>query len=190
MSVDTNRLYFAGVDLGSSTFKIVVCGDSEIVFRHIEPVNFRNPPTSIGMFNEILALGSLSVQDLAYVVGSGYGRSVMQYVAEHRSDVFCHAKGARQLVPGARFVIDLGGQDFKLIALDATGRITNFILNDMCAGGTGYAIESVADLFQVSLEEFVRLGLEAKKQLQFSTTCAVQEGRGLQVHVQISKNSI
>lgn len=89
------------------------------------------------------------------------------------SEITCHAKGAHHLYPRARTVIDIGGQDSKVICLDGNGNVTNFVMNDKCAAGTGRFLENMARTLQLSLSEMSELGLRWKKDVTISSMCTV-----------------
>src|SRR6056297_1990759 len=96
--------------------------------------------------DDALTAAGVEMADLACCIGTGYGREKIPFVKESISEIACHGRGAKWLVPAVRTVIDIGGQDCKAIKLDAAGRVENFITNDKCASGTGRFLEVMADV--------------------------------------------
>jgi predicted CoA-substrate-specific enzyme activase len=122
----------------------------------------------------------LKIEDMAYVVSTGYGRAVVPFAHKNITEISCHCRGAQWFVPGVSTVLDVGGQDSKGIRVGAQGEVADFVMNDKCAGGTGRFMEIVAEALQVPLAEIGPLSLESKKDLAFSSTCAAF-GRGAAV---------
>jgi predicted CoA-substrate-specific enzyme activase len=111
----------------------------------------------------------LKIEDMAYVVSTGYGRVVVPFADRAITEITCHCRGAQWFVPGVSTVLDVGGQDSKGIRLGAKGEVADFVMNDKCAGGTGRFMEIVAEVLQVPLSEIGPLALESTKVLPFST---------------------
>jgi predicted CoA-substrate-specific enzyme activase len=114
-----------------------------------------------------------SVRDLAYLVGTGYGRNKVPFADENISEISCHAMGVHLANPDVHAIIDIGGQDVKGIAIDTDGTVLNFAMNDKCAAGTGRFFESMANAFELSLEEFSKLSLKAKNVIPITSQCTV-----------------
>ena len=102
--------------------------------------------------------GLESPKELAYLIGTGYGRNKVPFADENISEISCHAMGVHVTDPNVKAIIDIGGQDVKGIAIDSDGTVLNFAMNDKCAAGTGRFYESMARAFEMSLEEFSGLG--------------------------------
>jgi benzoyl-CoA reductase subunit A len=115
----------------------------------------------------------LRIEDMACVIGTGYGRAVVPFAHGTVTEISCHARGAHWLVPGVSTVLDMGGQDCKAIRVNERGEVTNFIINDKCAAGTGRFLEIIADALNVPLSEIGRLSLESTKDISFSAVCTV-----------------
>ncbi len=114
-----------------------------------------------------------SARELTYLVGTGYGRSKVPFADENISEISCHAMGVHVTDPTVRAIIDIGGQDVKGIAVDSDGTVKNFAMNDKCAAGTGRFYETMADAFEMSLEDFSRLSLTAKNTIPITAQCTV-----------------
>lgn len=117
--------------------------------------------------------GLESPKELAYLIGTGYGRNKVPFADENISEISCHAMGVHVTDPGVKAIIDIGGQDVKGIAIDRDGTVLNFAMNDKCAAGTGRFYESMARAFEMSLEEFSGLSLSAKNVIPITSQCAV-----------------
>ena len=114
-----------------------------------------------------------SAEDLAYLVGTGYGRNKVPFADENISEISCHAMGVHVADPSVRAIIDIGGQDVKGIAIDADGTVLNFAMNDKCAAGTGRFFEAMAKAFEMDLSEFSKLSLKAKNVIPITAQCTV-----------------
>jgi predicted CoA-substrate-specific enzyme activase len=116
----------------------------------------------------------ISVDDLNYVVSTGYARSSIGFADKTVTEIICHAKGAHFVIPSTRFIIDMGGQDSKAIEVDAEGNVTNFVMNDKCAAGTGRFLEVMAQVLEAeSVAMMGPLALESKAPCTISSTCTV-----------------
>jgi predicted CoA-substrate-specific enzyme activase len=106
-------------------------------------------------------------------VATGYGRLVVPFAHATVTEISCHARGAHSLVPGVSTILDMGGQDCKAIRVNARGEVSNFVMNDKCAGGTGRFLEIIADALKVPLFEIGELSLTSRKDIVFNNVCAV-----------------
>ena len=113
------------------------------------------------------------IGDLAYLVGTGYGRNKVPQADENISEISCHAMGVHVTNPDVKAIIDIGGQDVKGIAIDADGTVQTFAMNDKCAAGTGRFFEAMANAFECSLEGFSNLSLTAKNVIPITAQCTV-----------------
>lgn len=163
-----------GCDIGSATGKAVVMKDGEIVSYAITPSTVKPEVTARKAMDEALQKAGLSkLEDLDYVVGTGYGRLKVEFANENVSEISCHSRGAQWLLPTARTVIDIGGQDCKVMSVSDKGKVLEFVMNDKCAAGTGKFYEAMARTLQLSLEGLSTMGLEAKKPAAISSQCSV-----------------
>jgi predicted CoA-substrate-specific enzyme activase len=115
----------------------------------------------------------LRIEDMACIIATGYGRAAVPFAHGTITEISCHASGAHWLVPGVSTVLDMGGQDCKAIRVNERGEVTNFIINEKCAAGTGRFLEIIADALNVPLSEIGRLSLESTKDISFSAVCTV-----------------
>jgi (R)-2-hydroxyacyl-CoA dehydratese activating ATPase len=163
----------AGCDVGSLTAKAVIMKDGKLAASAVIRAK-TNPEISAREVMD-LALGKagLAMENIAYCVGTGYGRKHIPFVNDVESEIACHGKGAVWQVPSARTVVDIGGQDCKAIKVDGTGAVTRYVYNDKCASGTGRFLEIVADALEVKLEDLGCMSEQSKKKLTLSNQCVV-----------------
>lgn len=166
-------MYFAGIDLGSRKSKIAIFDDDKLIEEYVGETGLGAARTAEMIMDHALSDTGLKLKDFKSIVATGYGRVVVPFAHYHISDILAHAKGAHWLLPSARTVLDLGGQDCKAINVDEKGRITGFIMNDKCASGNGRFLETMADLLEIPIEEVGDISLSADKPITFSTICAV-----------------
>jgi predicted CoA-substrate-specific enzyme activase len=142
-----------GCDIGSTTSKAVVLTDEEIICGSIIPSVAKPEVTARQAMEDALGKAGLSSMDeLKYIVGTGYGRLRVQFANENISEISCHGRGAQWLCPTVRTIIDIGGQDFKVIVLNNKGKVLDFAMNDRCAAGTGRFFEGMARVLACGLE--------------------------------------
>lgn len=168
--------YFGGCDAGSTYTKCVIMDENSKIVAHVTNRSRINPVLSAeAALNEAVSqvMDLQSVQDLTYLVGTGYGRNKVPFADENISEISCHAMGVHIANPKVHAVIDIGGQDVKGIAIDTDGTVLNFAMNDKCAAGTGRFYESMANAFEMSLEEFSKLSLNAKNVIPITAQCTV-----------------
>ena len=120
-----------------------------------------------------LKAANLTLEDIDVVVTTGYGRETIGLSDASATEITCHAKGAHFLFPQARTVIDIGGQDSKVIRIDERGNVVNFVMNDKCAAGTGRFLDMMAKTLELTLPEMSELGLAWKNEVTISSMCTV-----------------
>jgi bzd-type benzoyl-CoA reductase Q subunit len=168
------KLVTAGVDIGSSSAQAVIFKDSKIVAFSNMNAGIDKKETAYKSLDLALLGTGIAREDIKYVVGTGYGRYQVPFADKNVTEITCHARGAHYFFPGARTVLDMGGQDCKAISCDENGRVTNFAMNEKCAAGTGRAMEVIAKLFDVPLNDIGPMSLDIKeKPPQMGSTCVV-----------------
>ncbi len=164
----------AGCDVGSTTGKAVIMKDGTIASYTIMPCRPRPEETARIAISEVMEkVGLSSLEELDYIVGTGYGRMKIPFANENISEITCHGVGAYWLSPSVRTIIDIGGQDLKVIGLDDSGKVAEFVMNDKCAAGTGRYLENQARALELTLEELATISLKATKDLIISSQCSV-----------------
>lgn len=166
-------MIFAGIDIGSRAAKAVIINDGSILSSVIRDTGPESVKTANMAIEEALKGPGLSLNEVQYIVATGYGRVLVPFANENISEISCHARGINWYFPEVRTILDMGGQDCKAISCDGDGHVTNFIMNDKCAGGTGRFLEMIADVLNIPLEEIGDLALQSNKAIPFNTICAV-----------------
>ena len=159
----------AGIDIGSRSIDLVILEEGQVVRRDLLPTTF-DPLTQCRRL-----LGQMQA---ARVVATGYGRKLLAEAITDLeiatiTEIQAYALGAGYLYPGARTILDIGGQDTKAIALGPGGKVIKFEMNDRCAAGTGKFLEFMALALQMPLEKFGGFALQADKKIQISSMCTV-----------------
>lgn len=166
--------YYAGIDSGSTTTDVVILDqDKTIRAKVILPTGAGASGGAARALEQALQEAGLTQADLTATVTTGYGRSVISTGDKSITEITCHAKGAHFLNPDVRTVIDIGGQDSKVIRLDGEGGVVNFVMNDKCAAGTGRFLEMMARTLELTLEEISQIGLQWKEDITISSMCTV-----------------
>ena len=142
----------AGVDIGSTATKAVVLRDRAVVAQVVGRSSTNPARSAREIYREALDRAGAREEEVAFVVGTGYGRALVPFASRNISEITCHGRGAHFLRPGVRTVIDIGGQDTKVIHLDARGELADFVMNDKCAAGTGRFLEAMARSLELGLE--------------------------------------
>lgn len=167
------RIY-VGIDSGSTTTNAAAIDEEGLLLAYaILRTGAKAADAASGALEEIRKKLGASSDRIAEVVATGYGREFIRSADETVTEISCHAKGAHFWNPDVRTIIDIGGQDSKVICLDENGNVSGFVMNDKCAAGTGRFLEMMAHTLELSLDEMSRLGLKWKKDLTITSTCTV-----------------
>jgi len=163
-----------GVDIGSITAKAVVLdGESNVIATHVLYEGIVNREAAEQCLDETLTDAGVSRSGVDFIVTTGYGRELVSFGDLSVTEISCHADGAHFLYPEVRTVIDIGGQDSKVIGLDDNGNVLNFRMNDRCAAGTGRFLEVMANALRLRLEDIGELALQSTSPANVSSTCTV-----------------
>jgi benzoyl-CoA reductase subunit A len=165
-----------GIDVGSVSSQAVIMGDGKILSYGNMRTGSHSPKSAINAFNFALdALIDMPEDRMDYCVSTGYGRVNVPFSDRSITEIACHARGANFIYgPEVRTVLDVGGQDIKVIQCDDKGKVTNFLMNDKCAAGTGRGMEVLADLLGVSINEVGDRSFNVKEEPRaVSSTCVV-----------------
>ncbi len=163
--------YFAGVDIGSSMTKVVILGE-DVAATVVGPTGAEHRKLANKVMEEALRKAGLVIDDITYVVATGYGRINVPFADKQITEISCHARGVNSLLPSASTVIEIGGQDSKGIRT-ANGMVTDFVMNDKCAAGTGRYLEVMAEALGVELSEMGGISLRSEKKVNVSSTCTI-----------------
>ena len=164
-------MLFAGIDIGSTAAKaVILSGDkSKILARLLMPSGWNSRNTADEILSQILSMGYRR-EDMR-IIATGYGRVSVPYADSTLTEITCHGKGAAFLGGDDLTVIDIGGQDTKVIVL-VKGRVIDFVMNDKCSAGTGKFLEVMANRMGVTLHEFFSMA-ETGKDVKISSMCTV-----------------
>ena len=165
----------AGVDVGSVSSQAVVMVDGNLFCYSNFRTGSDSPESARKAMDKALEDTELSLDKIHYTVGTGYGRVNVPFANRAITEIACHARGANYMYgPSVRTILDMGGQDCKAIHCDNRGKVTNFLMNDKCAAGTGRGMEVFADLLSIPIEDLGRLSFEVEEEPEpVSSTCVI-----------------
>lgn len=164
--------YFVGIDSGSRMTKIIVLKNNKIVHWDVCDTGV-NPKISAKKLLDVAAMRLETDSDEFKIFSTGYGRNIIPFSEKKIAEISCHAKGVNYLFPQARTVIDIGGQDSKIILVNPNGKVTDFVMNDKCAAGTGRFLEVAANILEKTVDELGEISLTSRKQTKMNSTCVV-----------------
>jgi len=168
-------MIFAGIDSGSRAVKIVLIDDADaaVVGSAVADQGIEQRAIVSELLDGLLKGSGLHRDDLAGVVATGYGRDNIDFADTTITEITCHACGVHHVVPEAATVIEVGGQDSKLLRLEPNGTVRDFVMNDRCAAGTGRFLEVVAARLGIGLDELGALAVRSRKPAAISSMCVV-----------------
>lgn len=179
-------MYTLGIDIGSTTSKCIILKDgTEIVAKSLVQAGTGTKGPDMA-FEEVLSAAGLDKNDISYIMATGYGRNTYEQADGQMSELSCHGKGVFFMEPECQTIIDIGGQDAKVIQLNANGGIANFVMNDKCAAGTGRFLDVMANILQIKVDELEGYALKSENAVKISSTCTVFAES--EVISQLSKN--
>lgn len=166
--------YTAGIDSGSTSTNVVILDSKQnIVSSSVLPTGVRVAESAEKALEDALKKAGLSKNQIYRTVSTGYGRANIAFRKRDVTEITCHAAGAHFLNSAVRTVIDIGGQDSKIIRLDENGTVLRFVMNDKCAAGTGRFLEMMAQSLGLTLEEMSTCGLQWDEEITISSMCSV-----------------
>jgi benzoyl-CoA reductase subunit A len=165
----------AGVDVGSVGSKAVVLTGSEILCYGIIRTGSSSADSARKALDKAIGESGIKADDIRFTVGTGYGRANVSFANKIITEISCHARGVNYMAgPAVRTVLDMGGQDCKVIRCDEKGKAVEFLMNDKCAAGTGRGLEVISDILKIPLTEMGAASFNVKdRPLQISNTCVV-----------------
>ena len=188
------KIITAGLDVGSVSSQAVICVDGELYGYNSMRTGNNSPDSARNAINGVLEKSGMKLEDITYVIGTGYGRVNVPFAHKAITEIACHARGANYMGGNTvRTILDMGGQDCKAIHCDEKGKVTNFLMNDKCAAGTGRGMEVIADLMQIPIAELGPRSFDVDEEPEaVSSTCVVfakSEALGL-LKAGYSKNKV
>ena len=150
-----------GVDVGSVSSQAVILADGELYATANMRTGHNSPQSAKNVINWAMDGTGLTIDNIHYTVGTGYGRAKVPFAQKAVTEIACHARGANFMYgPTVRTVMDMGGQDLKVIKCDDRGKVLNFSMNEKCAAGTGRGMEIIADLLRVPIQDIGDISLQ------------------------------
>jgi predicted CoA-substrate-specific enzyme activase len=171
-------MYTCGIDIGSVSTEVVIIKNSsgedngKVVSCIISPTGANSKIVAEKAFEEACNTSGLKREDIDSIIATGYGRINVPFADKNITEISCHARGAISIFPDTRTVIDIGGQDSKVIRLE-DGNPVDFLMNDKCAAGTGRFLEVMARALEIDLESFADIFLSNDGHVDISSTCTV-----------------
>ncbi|MDY6974244.1 MAG: acyl-CoA dehydratase activase, partial [Thermodesulfobacteriota bacterium] len=169
--------HYAGIDAGSTYVKVVMMDENKSLLGYrITPTGTDAPRASTESLEALCRDLNISIPDVFSVISTGYSRRMIDIAHENVTEIKAHGAGAQWTAPQeakVRTVIDIGGQDCKVIIINEEGEVENFVMNDKCAAGTGRFLEAVARIIGVGIERLGPLSLEANVPCRINSTCVV-----------------
>ncbi|HID86333.1 MAG TPA: ATPase [Anaerolineae bacterium] len=166
--------YFAGIDVGTTTTKaVIINAHKEIVGQSVRRSGTDLAQVAMVVFEEAMAQAGIARDSVRAIVATGYGRRNVPFAHEIVTEIGCHSRGCYHYFPEAITVVDIGGQDSKIIKLDAQGRRIGFKMNRKCAAGTGAFLEEIAHKLDIPIGELNSLAWAASEAAQIGSYCTV-----------------
>lgn len=175
-------MFFVGLDIGSTITKIVIMDDNEICYTTAKPTGAEHRRLAHKIMEEALSKANISIEQVTYIVATGYGRLNVPFADRQMSEITCHTRGINWLFPNVRTIIDIGGQDSKGIKVQ-NGKMHNFIMNDKCAAGTGRFMEVIADSLGLKIEDIGDISLLSTHPADISNMCTVYAEQEVQLRL-------
>lgn len=162
-----------GIDIGSNTSKGIILRNNKVVAQTIFDTAFKETNRAELVLQRLLKLSRLKKRDIDCIVATGYGRVSVPFADKTVTEITCHAKGMHHLLPSVRTIIDIGGQDCKIITMDGNGMVLDFNMNDRCSAGTGKFLEVTAHALGLKWHDMAKLYCESQSPCPINSTCTV-----------------
>ncbi len=163
----------AGCDVGSLTAKVVILEEEKILGSSVIRGGIKPDQSAEDALEIAVESAGIRRDRIDYAVGTGYGKDLIGFVAETESEIVCHAKGAKWNLPEVKMLVDIGGQDAKVIRLDEEGEVARYIYNDKCASGTGRFLEVMAEALEIPLDQMGEIGEQSTETIRISNQCVI-----------------
>jgi len=184
----SQNTYFGGVDIGASATKVAIIDDArELVASDVRKTGVSFETCAQEAMDSALASCGLKISDLSRVFSTGYGRQNVVFSHGTRTEIACHARAAHHFFPCRITIVDVGGQDNKIIHIDAAGRRESFKMNRKCAAGTGAFLEEVAQRMDVPMDQLDSLARQASSVVHMGSYCTVFTKTEILAHLRAGK---
>ena len=171
---EDEKMYVLGIDSGSTSTNAVIMNEKrEMIAFAVVRTGAKSGDSANRVLQEVLDKAGLEQKDLDLIVSTGYGRVSIPFADENVTEISCHGKGAHYFNPDVRTILDIGGQDSKAIQLNEKGEVTDFVMNDKCAAGTGRFLEMMARTLEIDITELGPISLEWTEDIDISSMCSV-----------------
>jgi predicted CoA-substrate-specific enzyme activase len=166
-------MYFLGIDIGAVSAKGVIVKDNQVLSRAVFDTGSNVERAADTVLQSLLKETKITIQEIKRTVATGYGRNSVPFADKQMTEITCHARGVIHLMPEARTIIDVGGQDSKAIRVDEQGTVCDFVMNDKCAAGTGRFLEVMAKALELKSDDLGAIALSSKNPAAISSVCTV-----------------
>lgn len=168
-------MIYAGIDAGSRSIKAVLfdSGRSQCLASGLSDQGIEQEQLAERLYEKLLREAGVDRSQVAGIIATGYGRNAIRFANSTVTEITCHARGVHSLAPNARTIIEIGGQDSKVICMEENGRVRDFAMNDRCAAGTGRFLEMVASRLNMNWDELSDLARQSKTPALISNMCVV-----------------
>lgn len=165
--------FYLGVDVGSTTSKCVLLDEEGKEYAKILMVAGIGTDGPDKAVLELEKQSGVKREEIACIVATGYGRKIFEGADKQMSELSCHAKGVNKFFPDARTIIDIGGQDAKVLSVNEEGKLINFLMNDKCAAGTGRFLDVMANILKLDIGDLETEAFKSQNHVKISSTCTV-----------------
>lgn len=188
MNVNNSNTVFVGVDIGASRTKVVVLdSEKKLIGYHVRKSGTDFTVTANKCLEAALTMAQASEKDIVKTISTGYGRKNVLFANDSVTEIGCHAKGCFHFFPIGITIIDIGGQDNKIIKLDENGKRSSFKMNRKCAAGTGAFLEEMSARLDVPLEEMDEIARKSENMVKLGSYCTVFSATEVLEHIRHGK---
>ena len=163
----------AGIDVGAKNVHAVLIEDGKLVARATVASGFDHEESAERGLAEAAAAAGVGRDDIALVAATGAGRKALPFAAQQPTEVAADGKGASDLYPGVRTVIDVGADEARAIRLGADGKVIDFAINEKCAAGAGAFVEAMSRALDMDLDDFAKASLDSTQAIPMNAQCTV-----------------
>jgi len=168
------EMYVLGIDSGStSTNAVILDQNRNMKAFEVVRTGAKSGESAQRILKQVLEHAGLTREDILWIVSTGYGRVSIPFADENVTEISCHGRGAHYFNHDIRTILDIGGQDSKAIKLDENGEVTDFVMNDKCAAGTGRFLEAIARTLEIGIDEVGPAALTSKEDIEITSMCTV-----------------
>ena len=171
---ETGTMYVMGIDSGSTSTNAVIMDENrKIIASAVVRTGAKSGESAQRILKEVLQKAGCTREDISWIVSTGYGRVSIPFADENVTEISCHGRGAHYFNPAVRTILDIGGQDSKAIKLNEAGEVSDFVMNDKCAAGTGRFLEMIARSLEIDVDELGPIALQSTEEIEITSMCSV-----------------